>query len=254
MVYMAFIIGTAGSGKSLLTSALVEKMRQEKQNVATLNLDPGAMSLPYSPDIDVREHITIDVLMEEYDLGPNGALIMAADLIASRIEQIKSEIEELDPDILIVDTPGQMELFAFRVSGPFIVHALSDEPKAIIYLFDSVFSSNPLNYVSNMFLSAAVYIRFLLPQIHVLSKCDLVSKSELEAMLEWSESPEALEAAIDERLDDTKRLLSHNVNQSLQVLGLSFPLIPVSSKTNEGLIELSGMLERIFKGGEKITY
>ena len=73
-------------------------------------------------------------------------------------------------------------------------------------------------------------------------------------MLEWSESPEALEAAIDEKLDDTKRLLSHNVNQSLQVLGLSFPLIPVSSKTNEGLIELSGMLERIFKGGEKITY
>ncbi|HIE19025.1 TPA: GTPase [Candidatus Bathyarchaeota archaeon] len=254
MVFTAFIIGTAGSGKSFLTSVLVEKMRREKQKVATLNLDPGVINLPYSPDIDVRDYVTVDTIMEEYGLGPNGALIMATDMIASEIEQLKEEIEDLEPDILIADTPGQMELFAFRASGPFIVHALSDEPKAIIYLFDSVFSFNPLNYISNMFLSAAVYIRFLLPQIHALSKCDLLSEPDLKTLLEWSESSEALESAIDERLKGTKRLLSRNISQTIDLLDLSFPLIPVSSKTNEGLIELSAMLERIFKGGEKITY
>jgi len=31
-------------------------------------------------------------------------------------------------------------------------------------------------------------------------------------------------------------------------------LIPVSAKTNEGLIELNATLERVFTGGEKITY
>ena len=254
MVFIAFIIGTAGSGKSFLTSVLVEKMRQEKQKAATLNLDPGVINLPYSPDIDVRDYVTVDAIMEEYGLGPNGALIMATDMIASKIEQLKEEIEDLEPDILIADTPGQMELFAFRASGPFIAHGLSDEPKAIIYLFDSVFSFNPLNYISNMFLSSAVYIRFLLPQIHVLSKCDLLPEPDLKTLLEWSESPEALEAAIDERLKGTKRLLSRNISQTINLLDLSFPLIPVSSKTYEGLIELSAMLERIFKGGEKITY
>jgi len=171
MVFIAFVIGTAGSGKSFLTSALVEKMRGEKQKVATLNLDPGVVSLPYSPEIDVRDYVTVDAIMEEYGLGPNGALVMATDMIASEAGRIREEIEDLEPDVLIADTPGQMELFAFRVSGPYIAHALSDEPKAIIYLFDSVFSFNPLNYISNMFLSAAVYIRFMLPQIHVLSKC-----------------------------------------------------------------------------------
>ena len=254
MVFIAFIIGTAGSGKSFLTSVLVEKMRQEKQKAATLNLDPGVINLPYSPDIDVRDYVTVDAIMEEYGLGPNGALIMATDMIASEIEHLKEEIEDLEPDILIADTPGQMELFAFRASGPFIAHGLSDEPKAIIYLFDSVFSFNPLNYISNMFLSSAVYIRFLLPQIHVLSKCDLLPEPDLKTLLEWSESPEALEAAIDERLKGTKRLLSRNISQTINLLDLSFPLIPVSSKTYEGLIELSAMLERIFRGGEKITY
>jgi len=254
MVFIAFIIGTAGSGKSFLTSVLVEKMRQEKQKAATLNLDPGVINLPYSPDIDVRDYVTVDAIMEEYGLGPNGALIMATDMIASEIEQLKEEIEDLEPDILIADTPGQMELFAFRASGPFIAHGLSDEPKAIVYLFDSVFSFNPLNYISNMFLSSAVYIRFLLPQVHVLSKCDLLPEPDLKTLLEWSESPEALEAAIDERLKGTKRLLSRNISQTINLLDLSFPLIPVSSKTYEGLIELSAMLERIFKGGEKITY
>lgn len=254
MTFIAFIIGTAGSGKSFLASALVEKMRQEKQKVAILNLDPGVVSLPYTPDIDIRDYVTVDGVMEEYGLGPNGALIMAADLIVNEIEHLKEEIEDLNPDILIADTPGQMELFAFRASGPFLVHALSDDPKAIIYLFDSVFSYNPLNYVSNMFLSAAVHIRFLLPQIHVLSKCDLLSEKDLNVLMEWSESPEALESAIDERLRGTSRLLSRNISRAIQLLDLSFPLIPVSSKTNEGLIELNAMLERIFKGGEKITY
>jgi len=254
MVFIAFIIGTAGSGKSFLTSALVEKMRREKQKVAALNLDPGVTNLPYSPEIDVRDYVTVDAIMDEYGLGPNGALIMAADMIASEADSLRKEIEELEPDILIADTPGQMELFAFRASGPYIVHALSDDPKAIIYLFDSVFSFNPLNYVSNMFLSSAVYIRFLLPQIHVLSKCDLLPEPDLKTLLEWSESPEALELAIDERLEGTKRLLSQNISRTIHLLDLSFPLIPVSSKTNEGLIELSAMLERIFKGGEKITY
>lgn len=254
MVFIAFIIGTAGSGKSLLTASFSEWLKVNEQNVATLNLDPGVIRLPYTPDIDIRDYITIDEIMEEYELGPNGALIMAADLIASEVENLSREIEEIDPDILLVDTPGQMELFAFRASGPYIASEISKEPRAIIYLFDSVFSLNPLNYVSNMFLSAAVYIRFLLPQVHVLSKCDLIPQESIETIIEWSEDRATLESAIEEKLEGTKRLLSHRLSKAIYQLGLNFPLIPVSAKTNEGFVELNAVLERIFTGGEKITY
>lgn len=253
-VFTAFIIGTAGSGKSLLTFSLSERLRMEKQKVATMNLDPGVVTLPYAPEIDIREYITIESIMEKYSLGPNGALIAAADLIASETNTLSEEIEDLDPDVLLIDTPGQMELFAFRISGPYIAHEITDEPKAIVYLFDSVFSSNPLNYVSNMLLSAAVYTRFLLPQVHVLSKSDLLPEVDLELVLEWSEDSEVLQAAIEERLEGTKRLLSQRMTEVIDQLDLSFPLIPVSAKTNEGIIDLNGMLERVFTGGEKFTY
>jgi GTPase SAR1 family protein len=131
-MFIVFIIGTAGSGKSLLTASFSEWLKMSKQNVTVVNLDPGALKLPYSPDVDVRNYVNVGDLMEKYGLGPNGALIMAADLITDEIDEISKEIEDLTSDIVLVDTSGQMELFAFRASGPYIATELTKEPKAII--------------------------------------------------------------------------------------------------------------------------
>jgi GTPase SAR1 family protein len=198
--------------------------------------------------------VDVGDLMEKYELGPNGALIMAADLIADEVENITKDIEAVDADLVLVDTPGQMELFAFRASGPYIVNELTREPKAIVYLFDAVFSINPLNYVSNMFLSAAVYNRFFQPQVHLLSKCDLIPKKEVETITDWSANPRALEDSIEQKLEGTKRLFSRNMMHAINRLGLKFLLTPVSAKTNEGLINFNTTLERILTGGEKYTF
>jgi len=253
-MFIVFIIGTAGSGKSLLTAAYSEWLKMQKQDVATVNLDPGVLELPYSPDVDVRDYIDVVSLMDEYKLGPNAALIMAADLIAEEIDKITAEIEALNPDIVLVDTPGQMELFAFRASGPYIVSEMTKESKAIIYLFDSVFCLNPLNYVSNLFLSAAVYNRFLTPQIHVLSKCDLIDSENVNRIVDWSAKPKMLEDAIEQKLSGTKRILSREIMKAIYNLGMRFLLIPVSAKTNEGMINLNVALERVLAGGDKYTY
>lgn len=254
-MFMVFVIGTAGSGKSLLTASFSEWLRMAKQDVAVVNLDPGALTLPYTPDVDVRDYISIESLMEQHGLGPNGALIVAADLIADEIDEISREVEDLKSDIVVVDTPGQMELFAFRASGPFIAsELLRGQPKALVYLFDAAFCVNPLNYVSNLFLSAAVYNRFLLPQVHLLSKCDLLPKDEVDKIVDWSANPIALENAIEQKLEGTKRLLSRNMMRAIHQLGLRFLLIPVSAKTNDGMINFNMALERILAGGDKYTY
>ena len=253
-MFVVFIIGTAGSGKSQLTASFEEWLKMSKQDVVTVNLDPGVLTLPYSPQVDVRDYVDVGSLMEEYSLGPNGALIMAADLVADQVEKVSKEIEELQSDIVLVDTSGQMELFAFRASGPYIASELTKEPKAIVYLFDAVFSVNPLNYVSNLFLSAAVYNRFLLPQMHLLSKCDLLPKQEVDRVVDWSSNPNALASAIDEKLDGTKRLLGRNVMQAIYKLGLKFPLTPISAKTSEGIINFNAALERILSEGDKYTF
>ncbi len=248
-----FIIGTAGSGKSLLTASLNEWLKVGKQKSATVNLDPGVLNLPYTPDIDIRDKINIENIMEDYRLGPNGAMVLAADLIAEEAESLGGEIEDIQSDVVLVDTPGQMELFAFRASGPYIANELTKEQKAIIYLFDAVFSYNPLNYVSNMFLSAAVYNRFFFPQLHALSKCDLLPPEASASIVDWSTDPDLLECVIDEKLSGTRRLLSRDMIQAISRLGLDFQLIPVSGKTNDGIINLSSALERILVGGEKFT-
>jgi len=253
-MFVAFIVGTAGSGKSLLASAFSKWLKIAKQDVAIVNLDPGVLTLPYSPDLDVRDYVNLAGLMEEYGLGPNGALIMAADLIAEQVEELRGEIEDLNADLVLVDTPGQMELFAFRASGPYIAAELTKEPKAIIYLFDSVFSLSPANYVSNLFLSAAVYNRFLIPQAHILSKCDLLPQGKVDSVVDWSANPKALELAIEEQLKGTRRLLSRDMMHAIHRLGLRFLLIPVSAKTNDGMINLNSTLERVFAGGDKFTY
>ncbi|MDI6847282.1 MAG: ATP/GTP-binding protein [Candidatus Bathyarchaeia archaeon] len=253
-MFIVFIIGTAGSGKSMLTASFSEWLKISKQDVIAVNLDPGVLTLLYSPDVDVRNYVDIEGLMEKYDLGPNGALIMAADLIADSLEKISEEIEELKPDVVLVDTPGQMELFAFRASGPYIVSEFTREPKVIVYLFDAVFSLNPLNYVSNLFLSAAVYNRFLIPQVHLLSKCDLLTKEDTDTIVDWSADPNALETAIEQKLQGTKRLLSRNMMRAVYQLGLRFLLIPVSAKTNEGMINFNMALERVLARGDKYTY
>ena len=87
----------------------------------------------------------------------------------------------------------------------------------------------------------------------MLSKCDLLPPEEANRIVEWSADPEALEAVIDEKLSGTRRLLSRYMMQAIHRLGLEFQLVPVSGKTNQGLIDLGSALERILVGGEKFT-
>ena len=252
-MYLIFTIGTAGSGKSFLTSAFSDWLKLKKQNVISVNLDPGVLNLPYTPDIDIREYVSLEKIMDEYSLGPNGALVMAADLIAGEVDTLKSEIEELNADYVLIDTPGQMELFAFRASGPYIVNELSTDPKVMLYLFDSTFSANPSNYISNIFLASAVYTRFTIPMLYILSKTDLVPNKEIIKILKWGTSSSLLEDAIDETVSDTKRLMSRGLIHLVSRLGLSISLIPISSTKETGFVNLHATLMRIFSGGEEVT-
>ena len=85
-----FVTGTAGSGKSSLTSKLLEYYTRNGASAAVLNLDPGVESMPYNCDVDVRDYVDYVSIMQQYSLGPNGALVMANDLIASKIDEIQN--------------------------------------------------------------------------------------------------------------------------------------------------------------------
>ena len=87
-----FLTGTAGSGKSLLTSKIKEYYAKNSSFPATLNLDPGVEKLPYSPDIDVRNYVDVTSLMQQYELGSNGSLIMQMILLQQRLIRFKQRL------------------------------------------------------------------------------------------------------------------------------------------------------------------
>ncbi len=245
-----FITGTAGAGKSLLTSKINEYYAKNDEFCAILNLDPGVEELPYACDVDVRDHIDIVSIMRQYGLGPNGALVMASDLIAAKIDDIKTQVERVNPDYLLVDTPGQVELFAHRSSGPFLVQNLTCEEKMAVFVFDGTLVDSPVNFASVSLLAASIRLRLGVPAVNVLTKTDLVA-DKLAEILRWSTDPQYMEDAISREADGDVFSLTASIMRGLDFGDHAGGLIPVSSATGDGMAGLQGTLSRIMNLGEE---
>ena len=248
-----YITGTAGSGKSLLASNLLQWYIDHDNFPITLNLDPAVTELPYLPDVDIRNHIDINNIIETYGLGPNAAIIMSYDLIGTKIQDIQLEVDELNPDYILIDTPGQIELFAYRSSGNYFISKFQADSKVSIFLMDGVLVSSPINFVSLSLLSASINLRLKTSQINVLSKRDLIIDN-LENILDWANSDTALLKALDTENNQEFSLLSKDVIKIISQNGLNQELLAISNLTLNGLIELSSVLSRILNQGEEIEY
>jgi len=69
--------------------------------------------------------------------------------------------------------------------------------------------------------------------------------------LEWSSDPTTLEEDIEDLLADENRLMSQSMMQAILDIGVEFSLIPVSSKTTHGFLDIYGELSRILNLGER---
>jgi len=214
-------------------------------------LDPGVENLPYTCDVDVRDYVDLVSIMRQYDLGPNGAMIMASDLIASKIDDLQRDVDNVNPDYLIVDTPGQIELFAYRTSGPFFVQNFTVEQKAGIFLHDGSLVTTPTNFVSMALLASSIKLRLNLPFINVLTKIDLI-EDRIRDILKWSSNLGSLEDAIAKQSNGESYTLVMNILRSLNFGGFSQGLIPVSNATGDGMINLEAALSRILNLGEEV--
>ena len=245
-----FVTGTAGSGKSMLTSKILEYYQKNGVFASALNLDPGVESLPYRPDVDVRDYVDIVQIMKQYDLGPNGSMIMANDLIASKIDDIQNEIHGVNPDYLIVDTPGQIELFAYRASGPFFIQNIDAGEKTNIFLYDGTMIASPTNFISISLLATSIKLRLGLPTINVMTKTDLIP-DKIDQVLKWSSDPISLEEEL-KTLEGETYSLATDILRTLNIGEFAGDLIPISNLTGEGMVNLQAALSRIINLGEEV--
>ena len=144
-----YFIGTAGSGKSLMVATFQGWLGDQGLDSIIVNMDPGAENLAYTPEVDVRDWIKLEEVMDEYGLGPNGAQVMCADLIALNVNEITEVLEKYRTNYIFFDTPGQLELFTFRESSRAIVEAFGKEDSFIVFLMDSVLAKTPNGVANN---------------------------------------------------------------------------------------------------------
>ncbi|MHA2260064.1 MAG: ATP/GTP-binding protein [Promethearchaeota archaeon] len=246
-------------GKSTLTGEIKSYVvnRNPEISAITLNLDPGVKTVPYNPDIDIRDYIILEEVMEEYSLGPNGGMILASDLMVNYLDDLKEEIDEYNPDWIFVDTAGQLELFAFRETGPLIASALGfgDVQRSVCFLFDSNFVLRPNGFISTLLLAASVQFRFRnISQINLLSKVDLIDEDQIDMIINWSQDFQALEDSTNEREKGLIRELSMLISEVFIHMGSTSELIPSSTKEKGGLDILFGHLQRVFDSDESKYY
>ena len=252
-----FVVGTAGAGKSSLVTAYQRWARFLEVDVMAINLDPGAERVHYDPEFDVRDLVSLSDVMSEYDLGPNGAQILAADLVASQAEDVFEQIEGLSGDMLIVDTPGQVELFAFREASSHLVDVLGQGRACLVFLFDPMLSRTPSGFVSQMLLSSIVHFRLGLPTANFLSKTDLLEPEELEKIMEWGDNLDILEVALyeesenqanDARSGSQRAEFAIGQLRMMQNAAIQPGLIPLSSEVEDGLADVLTFAQTMFGG------
>jgi len=118
---------------------------------------------------------------------------------------------------------------------------------------DSPFTRSPLNFISNLYLAAAIYSRVMKPQIYALSKSDLVSEQELDSIITWTTEPETLDQALLSVDDQNMSLVTRSLADAVFSTGLVTEPIPVSSKSNMGLLELHAAVTRTISAGQEPT-
>jgi len=237
----------AGAGKTSLVKAYGEWLESSGYSVAYVNLDPGAKVLPYEPDLDVREYFTIEELMVERGLGPNGAFLAASEKLAELSEELVGRVSRLseESDYVLVDTPGQMEMFVYREGGRLFVSKLkSAVPRTFsFFVVDGEYANRPQDLAVSLATAILVQVRLDIAVVPVVNKGDLVKDRELVEKL--LKSPSALLEALLEGEGlgaDVALRLAELVGEFSRAVR---PVV-VSAARGEGMEELHALAHEVF--------
>lgn len=190
------VLGMAGSGKTTFVQRLVSILYNVGKPYV-INLDPACREVPYPANIDIRDTVNYKEVMKQYSLGPNGGIVTTLNLFSTKFDQVIELIDKAgkDHEYVILDTPGQIEVFTWSASGTIITEALASQfPTIVVYILDTVRSVNPVTFMSNMLYACSILYKTKLPFIVAMNKIDIVEHSYA---VDWMHDFEAFQEALD---------------------------------------------------------
>ena len=158
-----------------------------ESNNATEDSKHDNTLLPYETIFDVCEEVVnLSSVMEQLGLGPNGGLVYCMEYLEANVDNIVQMIQERieaseseKRSYLIIDLPGQVELYTHSECVQNMLHKLSkllDLRLTAVQLIDAHYCADANKFLSAALLGVSTMIRLELPMVSVLSKVDLLSQ------------------------------------------------------------------------------
>lgn len=216
------------SAQTTFCSALIQHLRLIKRSCFYINLDPAAEDFAYEPDLDIKDLISLEDVMEEVGLGPNGGLIYCFEydmapstvteaqrilvdcprFLLENLDFLSEAIEPLSEEyLIIIDMPGQIELYTHVPVVPTLVQHLTRTGALHInlcaaYLLESTFVIDRAKFFAGTLSAMSAMLMLELPHVNIMSKMDLVKGSVRKKDLKRFIDPDT--SLLDDETDNTR--------------------------------------------------
>lgn len=244
------MIGPPGSGKTTYCDGMSQFLRSLGRQVALFNLDPANEQVPYQAEVNISDLIQLEEVMAEFKLGPNGGLVYCMEFLEENFDWLVNKVKNHKSDYLIIDCPGQVELYTHNAAVRNIIAKLEkmDVRLCAVHLVDAHYCSDPSKFISVCLTSLNTMLQIALPQVNVLSKVDLIEKyGKLQFNIDFYTDVLDLHYLVDAIADDPFMKKYKKLNEAMTELIENYSLvsfIPLDIRSKERMLNIRNSVDK----------
>jgi GPN-loop GTPase len=216
-----------------------------------VNLDPANENMQYKASVDIMNLITVEEVMDKFNLGPNGALMYCMEFLEKNFEWLLQQVSALEINYFIFDCPGQVELYTHHnsISNIFSKFETHRFQLCAVNLIDSHYCSEPNKFIAALLLSLNTMLQIGLPHVNVFSKADLFKKYESKLLFSLDYYTEVLDLKyLVEALNQSPSMAKYaKLNSAIVSMVEDYSLVtfqPLDVNKMESLVRLKSAIDK----------